>query len=80
MLRTGRHRDSVIARMRSLALNKVESIKLLRDHGGLTLHDAKDIVHLSPAWADRFESEEAFHDAAEEAFEVAIAHDKLTAV
>jgi ribosomal protein L7/L12 len=78
-LRTGASPNVAIARMRSLGLNKIECIKLLREFGGVPLGQAKDIVHLSPAWADRYESDEAFHDAAERTLETMMIEDKLTA-
>ena len=65
--------------MRELGLNKIECIKLLREHGGVSLGEAKDIVHLSPAWADRYRADEAFHDEAERALNVMLQEDKLTA-
>ena len=65
--------DDVISRMRSLGLNKIESIKLIRAHLGTSLGEAKEIVHLSPAWADRFDSDNALHDAFEQAAETELA-------
>jgi len=61
--------DEVIDRMRLLGLNKIESIKLLRDRTGVALGEAKEIVHLSPAWGDRFDSDNGLHDAVERAAE-----------
>jgi ribosomal protein L7/L12 len=69
LLHDGANLDGVIRRMRALGLNKIDSIKMLRDHAGVPLGRAKDIVHLSPAWADRYESDERLHDMAEQAFE-----------
>jgi ribosomal protein L7/L12 len=65
--------DDVISRMRSLGLNKIECIKVIRAHLGVSLGEAKDIVHLSPAWADRFDSDNALHDAFEQAAEIEFA-------
>jgi ribosomal protein L7/L12 len=79
MLQAGRDHDEVIARMRALGLHKIECMKIFRDYGGVTLGSAKDIVHLSPAWADRYKYDEAFHEAAEQALDMMIAEDKLTA-
>jgi hypothetical protein len=79
MLQSGREHDEVISRMRALGLHKVECIKLLRDFGGIKLGKAEDIVHLSPAWADRYEFDEAFHDAADEALQLLQNEDRLTA-
>jgi ribosomal protein L7/L12 len=79
MFQRGAEPEAVVTRMRALGLNKIESIKLLRDCGGFAIADGKDIVDLSSAWADCFESDEALNDAAEKAFELAFAEDKLTA-
>ncbi len=67
LLRSGIKYDDAIFRMRSLGFNKIECIKLLRDYTGLKTGQAKDIVHLSPAWEDHYDSDEALHDAAEQA-------------
>jgi hypothetical protein len=67
-LTSGVRPAELVAEMRAEGFGKIDSIKFLREFGGVTLGQAKDIVHLSPAWADRYESDEAFHDAAEAAF------------
>lgn len=79
MLRSGSHHEAVITRMRALGLNKIECMKLLRDFGQLTLGQAKDIVHLSPAWEDSYASDEALHDAAEQAMHRVIEHKRPAA-
>ena len=71
-LRQGASLQNAISEMRSLGLNKIESMKLLRDHAGIALSKAKDLVHLSPAWSDRQESDERLHDIAEEALRMDI--------
>ena len=65
LLRTGMTYDEVIRQMRALGWNKIDCIKTLRDHAGIRLGEAKDIVHLSPAWADTYEADEALHDTLE---------------
>ena len=66
-LRANPDPEPAIALMRSLGLFKIDSIKLLRNHGGISLHDGKDLVTLSPTWADHYEADERFHDMAEQA-------------
>ncbi len=79
MFARGLDHDEVIARMRALGLHKIECMKLFREYGGVTLGEAKDIVHLSPVWADRYESDEAFHDVAERAAEIALGKERTAA-
>ena len=67
LLHAGANRDDVIGQMRSLGWNKIACIRTLRGHAGMSLREAKDIVHLSPAWADRYESDEALHDTLQQA-------------
>jgi ribosomal protein L7/L12 len=62
--------SKIVAGLRLAGLDKIDSMKFLRDFAGISLHDAKNIVHLSPAWADRYDSDEAFHVAAEEAAKI----------
>ncbi len=67
LLTIGTSFPKVIRIMRSLGLNKIESMKLLRNYGGMPLGKAKDLVHLTEAWADCLEADEAFHEIAEKA-------------
>ena len=78
MLHAGIDPNHAISLMRTLGLNKIECIKILHKHGATSLHDAKDIVHLSPAWADRLTSDDALHESAEAALD-AILKKKQTA-
>ena len=64
MLRTGSSEEQVVAHLRQLGLDKIDSIKVLRAATGMSLGEAKKRVHLSEAWADRREADDAFHDAA----------------
>jgi ribosomal protein L7/L12 len=67
MLGAGTPIATVIQTMRGLGLNKIASIKLLRDHAGMTISEAKDLVHLSPAWDDCRESDDRLHESAYQA-------------
>ena len=71
--------DAAITAMRTAGFNKIDCIKFVREFGNVTLGQAKDIVHLSPAWADRYESDEAFHDALEQAFEISDEEERTAA-
>lgn len=79
MFHNGESRDSILDRMRQVGLNKIECIKLFRNIGGFALGQAKDIVDLSPTWADRRDADAQFQEAAESAFHCILAEDKLTA-
>ena len=65
LVSSGMDKEGLMRAMRERGLSKIESMRMLRDHGGMTLRDAKRIVHLSSAWADRKEVDEVFHGAAE---------------
>lgn len=54
--------DDIIAFMRAQGHGKIESIKVLHDLRKLTLAQAKNIVHFSPAWEDRREADDALHE------------------
>ena len=54
--------EAAVAFLREAGLSKIESIKALHDRFGLTLAEGKSLVHFSPAWADRREADDAFHE------------------
>jgi ribosomal protein L7/L12 len=62
MLESGSDLEAVILAMRDSGLDKIGSIKLLRAYGGMSLADGKAAVHLSKAWQDCRESDDAFHE------------------
>ena len=64
MLHEGDDQSRVVHVMRLRGLDKVESMKMLRDHAGISLAEAKRQVHLSPAWSDRRASDDALHETA----------------
>ncbi len=70
MLHAGRSYEEVIRTMRQLEFGKIDCIKLLRDQSHMSLYEAKALVHLSPAWEDRFDSDERLHNVAEEALRI----------
>lgn len=57
-LHEGLDLDQVIRQMRLLGWNKIDCIRTLRENSGISLGEAKDVVQLSPAWADCYESDE----------------------
>jgi len=61
--------ESFLREMRDHGARQVESIIALRELGGLSLADAKKLVHFSQTWADMQETSEALHAAAYEALE-----------
>jgi len=69
MVNSGAPLEQVVHSMRMFGLNKIESMKLLRDHAHISLTDAKSVVHLSRAWQDRLESDNLLHDRAIQAAE-----------
>jgi hypothetical protein len=62
-LAAGAREDEVLVRLRQRGLNKIDCIVVLREVTGMSLGDAKRVVHLSPAWADRREQDDALHEA-----------------
>lgn len=48
--------------LRLAGLSKVESIRALAQHKGLTLSEAKALVHTSEAWSDVRDQDDHFHD------------------
>jgi ribosomal protein L7/L12 len=51
----------VLGFLRERGLNKPDSIKALISATGMSLGDAKNIVHHSRAWQDSFARDEEFH-------------------
>jgi len=66
---SGAPTEEVVRSMRLFGLNKIESMKLLRDHGHMSLTEAKSTVHLSHAWRDHLEADNLLHDQAIKALE-----------
>jgi ribosomal protein L7/L12 len=63
MLRSGSSEEQVVAHLRQIGLDKIDSIKALRAATGMSLGEAKEKVHLSAAWADCREADDALHEA-----------------
>ncbi|MFI5591503.1 hypothetical protein ACIA5G_41080 [Amycolatopsis sp. NPDC051758] len=62
--------DTVLTQLRRRGFSQVDSVRAVRALTGAPLAEAKDRVHVSPAWADVRERTEQFHqDLAEAARE-----------
>ncbi|MEV6604810.1 hypothetical protein [Kutzneria sp. NPDC051319] len=61
--------DEVLTILRAAGCYEIDCIKVLRELTRRSLGDLKQVVHYSPAFADRRESNEALHAAAWEAAE-----------
>ena len=62
MMREGVPQEEILVQLRADGYSILDSIKALTVGAGLSLADAKQAVHLSRAWADRREQNEAFHE------------------
>lgn len=57
--------DEALSRMRADGFSIVDSIKVTKSVLGVSLADAKRIVHDSSAWRDQRDSADRFHDSIE---------------
>lgn len=57
--------SDLVAGMREMGLDKIDSMKFLREYGGMSLPQAKDAVHTSSAWDDRRATDDNAHVMAE---------------
>jgi ribosomal protein L7/L12 len=67
MIQGGEDFEEVVALLKRRNVSKVWSAKILSDAAGVSLEEAKDIVHMSRAWADLREEHDRFHDEVEQA-------------
>jgi ribosomal protein L7/L12 len=61
MFQAGASRDEVIGKMREAGLDKIDCMLKLQSAVGITLGEAKRLVHLSPAWSDCREADDDLH-------------------
>ena len=61
LLEAGENYDVVLAFLRAEGVTKLDSIKLFCEVAGLSLLDAKRLVHNSDVWTDSFQRDEKFH-------------------
>jgi ribosomal protein L7/L12 len=54
--------EAAIGNLRAIGCSKIESIAVLIEAYGIGLAKAKELVHLSPTWADRKVADDKFHD------------------
>lgn len=59
--------DIVLERLRTEGFSQVQAIKATVERLGVPLAEAKQIVHLSKAWADVRSENDRFHQALDEA-------------
>jgi hypothetical protein len=67
MLARGEDAESLLSFLRQEGCRKVASIRILMAVLGLTLPEAKDLVHNSVTWSDIYDRDQAFHDTLENA-------------
>jgi len=67
LLQSGADHEIVLAFLRERGFNKLDSIKALVGISGISLGDAKNVVHNSRAWQDVFTRDEEFHASLEKA-------------
>jgi ribosomal protein L7/L12 len=61
LLNSGADHEIVLGFLRERGFNKLESIKTLISTTGISLNEAKQIVHNSRAWQDTFSRDEELH-------------------
>lgn len=59
--------EDLIGYLRDAGCSKIDSMVILTASCGVDLGQAKELVHCSPTWSERRESDDAFHAAAAEA-------------
>lgn len=60
-------REGVLRFLRAKGCSKVDSISILIELAGVSLAEAKRVVHFSDAWRDVRENDEALHELMERA-------------
>jgi ribosomal protein L7/L12 len=61
LIKSGADHEIVLGFLRERGFNKLDSMKALVNTTGMSLGDAKNIVHHSRAWQDTFAKDEEFH-------------------
>lgn len=61
LLKSGADHEIVLGFLRERGFNKLDSIKALISATGMSLADAKNVIHHSRAWQDSFARDEEFH-------------------
>ena len=62
----GKSQNEIVSFLRAQGCSKVESMAILAKALGIGLGKAKEVVHLSGAWADTRERDERFQSSLEE--------------
>jgi ribosomal protein L7/L12 len=66
-LARGDNEEDLMRFLRAEGANKIDGIAVLREVLNLSLGEAKALIHLSRAWGDVRERDDAFHEAFEKA-------------
>jgi hypothetical protein len=59
--------EDLIKYLRDEGCSKIDSMSILISGCGIGLGEAKRVIHFSPTWSDRKETDDAFHATVEEA-------------
>lgn len=62
--------ESFLQELRARGAGQIDCIKAVREIAGISLGEAKEIVHYSRTWADMREASEALHETAYKALEI----------
>jgi ribosomal protein L7/L12 len=62
MLTSGNNTESVLTFLKESGCSKIESMRVLIELMGLSLGEAKQVVHLSEAWRDTRDRDDSFHE------------------
>lgn len=68
LVAAGADRETILIFLRDRGLNKIDSIKTIREFYGLSMPEAKDLIDCSAAWSDRFDYDMEFRQTAIRAF------------
>jgi ribosomal protein L7/L12 len=67
LLRAGADRELLLVFFRDRGFDKIDSIRAMQSLLGVKFADAKNVVDLSQAWSDRYESDAELKEAARKA-------------
>lgn len=62
MIHNGDEIENILSHLRQAGCSKLMSVKVLAECTDLPISKAKEIVHSSLVWSDRYENDEAFQD------------------
>jgi len=62
MLKSDNSTESILSFLKESGCSKIDSMRVLMELMGLSLGEAKQVVHLSEAWRDTRDSDDRFHE------------------